>query len=58
MVKVLAGYTTGIIFIKNNKSIAALQFGKDYVWLSTTEEEKYRILVGSCILALICVEEE
>lgn len=57
--KLGAGYATGIVFNYDNKPVAARQFGyKDYVWLSANESDKHRTLIGTCILALLCVGGE
>jgi len=48
------GYPTGLLFIKDSRQIAALQYERGYyVWLTTLGEEEIKIMLGSFMTAYI-----
>jgi hypothetical protein len=54
MEKMWKGYPTGLLFIKDSRQIAALQYERGYyVWLTTLGEEEIKIMLGSFMTAYI-----
>lgn len=54
MEKTWNGYPTGLLFIKDSRQIAAMQYEKGFiVWLATLCEEEIKIMLGSFIAAYI-----
>lgn len=57
--KIWKGYATGLIFTRNERQLAAFQFGyKKYIWISTREEKGIQQMLGSFILVYLATKEQ